>query len=60
MQAGVDVRGFMYWALLDNFEWDKGYWPKFGLVEVDRRTMKRTARPSARVYAEIIKAGGLD
>ena len=60
MQAGVDVRGFMYWALLDNFEWDKGFWPKFGLIEVDRKTMKRTIRPSALEYAKIIKAGGLD
>lgn len=60
MRAGVNVQGFMYWALLDNFEWDKGYWPKFGLVAVDRKTMHRTVRPSAKVYADIIKAGGLD
>lgn len=60
MRAGVNVQGFMYWALLDNFEWDKGYWPKFGLVAVDRKTMRRTVRPSAKVYADIIKAGGLD
>lgn len=60
MKEGVDVEGFLYWALLDNFEWDKGYWPKFGLVEVDRKTMKRTIRPSAKIYADIIKAGGLD
>lgn len=60
MTEGVDVRGFVYWSLLDNFEWDKGYWPKFGLVEVDRTTMKRTVRPSAREYAKIIQAGGLD
>lgn len=60
MRAGVDVRGFMYWALLDNFEWDKGYWPKFGLVSVDRKTMRRTVRASAKVYADIIKSGGLD
>jgi beta-glucosidase len=60
MQAGVNVQGFMYWSLLDNFEWDKGFWPKFGLVSVDRKTMKRTVRPSAKVYGEIIRRGGLD
>ncbi|MBP9826965.1 glycoside hydrolase family 1 protein [Candidatus Saccharibacteria bacterium] len=60
MTEGADVRGFFYWALLDNFEWDKGYWPNFGLVKVNRTTMKRTLRPSAKVYAQIIKDGGLD
>jgi len=57
---GANVQGFMYWALLDNFEWDKGFWPEFGLVSVDRKTMRRTIRPSAFVYADIIKRGGLD
>ncbi|MGB3072678.1 MAG: glycoside hydrolase family 1 protein [Candidatus Moraniibacteriota bacterium] len=51
---GVDVRGYFYWSLLDNFEWDKGYWLKFGLVAVDRKTQQRTVRPSARVYADLI------
>lgn len=51
---GVDVRGYFYWSLLDNFEWDKGYWLKFGLVAVDRKTQQRTIRPSARVYADLI------
>ncbi|MFA6307001.1 MAG: glycoside hydrolase family 1 protein [Patescibacteria group bacterium] len=52
---GVDVRGYFYWSLLDNFEWAEGYWPKFGLYAVDRKTFKRTARQSAKVYAEICK-----
>lgn len=52
---GVDVRGYFYWSLLDNFEWDKGYWPRFGLVEVDYKTLKRTIRPSATEYAEICR-----
>lgn len=59
-EAGVQVQGFMYWSLLDNFEWDKGFWPQFGLVSVDRKTMKRTIRPSAYEYAKIIQDGGLD
>ncbi len=55
IQAGVDVRGYFYWSLLDNFEWAEGYWPKFGLYAVDRKTFRRTPRPSAKVYAEICK-----
>ena len=55
IKEGVDVRGYFYWSLLDNFEWDKGFWPRFGLVEVDFKTLKRTVRPSARIYAEICK-----
>ena len=40
---------------LDNFEWSDGYWPRFGLVEVDYKTLERKVRPSARMYAEICK-----
>jgi beta-glucosidase len=53
--AGVDVRGYLYWSLLDNFEWDKGFWPRFGLIEVDYKTKARTIRPSAYTYRDIIK-----
>lgn len=52
---GIDVRGYFYWSLLDNLEWDKGFWPKFGLVSVDRNTMQRNVRNSANKYAEIIR-----
>src|SRR5262249_52524606 len=45
---GVDVRGYTYWSLLDNFEWAFGYGPRFGLVSVDRETFERTPQPSAR------------
>lgn len=55
IQEGVDVRGYFYWSLLDNFEWAEGFWPKFGLYEVDRNTMERKMRPSARVYADICR-----
>lgn len=55
IEEGADVRGYFYWSLLDNFEWDKGWWPKFGLYAVDRKTFKRIARPSAKVYANICK-----
>lgn len=55
IQDGVDVRGYFYWSLLDNFEWDKGFWTRFGLVEVDYKTMERKIRPSAFKYAEICR-----
>lgn len=55
INEGVDVRGYLYWSLLDNFEWDKGFWPRFGLVEVDYRTMERKIRPSALEYAKICR-----
>jgi len=60
ISEGVDVRGYFYWSLLDNFEWDKGYWLRFGLVEVDRATQKRTIRQSARAYAEVAGTNTLD
>jgi beta-glucosidase len=44
---GIDVRGYIHWTLLDNFEWIFGYGPKFGLVAVDRSTQRRTPKPSA-------------
>ncbi|MDP2918439.1 MAG: glycoside hydrolase family 1 protein [bacterium] len=50
----VDVRGYFYWSLLDNFEWAHGFAPCFGLVEVDYATQKRIIRPSARIYADKI------
>lgn len=53
LSEGVDLRGYMYWSLLDNFEWQDGWWPKFGLVEVDRdNNLKRKPRPSAKWFAE--------
>lgn len=52
---GADVRGYLHWSLLDNFEWAYGWIPKFGLYSVNRETFKRDPRPSAEIYAEICK-----
>ena len=57
---GVSVRGYFYWSLLDNFEWDKGFWPRFGLVGIDYKTLKRTIRPSAYKYQRICKENTLE
>jgi beta-glucosidase len=57
---GINVQGYFHWSLLDNFEWDKGFWPRFGLIEVDYRTMERRVRPSAFEYAKICKTNILN
>ncbi|HEX7484074.1 MAG TPA: glycoside hydrolase family 1 protein [Candidatus Saccharimonadales bacterium] len=55
MANGVQLEGYLHWSLLDNFEWNKGKWPRFGLVAVDYKTGKRTLRPSAVWFGKIIK-----
>lgn len=50
---GVDVRGYLHWSLLDNFEWDKGYRPRFGLFRVDRQTLARTPAGGADVFTAL-------
>jgi beta-glucosidase len=52
-RAGVDLRGYFVWSLLDNFEWARGYAKRFGLVYVDRDTQRRVPKASARWYAEL-------
>lgn len=60
IQGGADVRGYLHWSLLDNFEWDKGYWLRFGLIAIDRPALGRTIRPSAQKYAEIARKNALN
>ena len=55
IRNGAVVIGYLHWSLLDNFEWDKGRWPRFGLAEVDYKTQKRTLRPSAVWFGGAIK-----
>lgn len=55
MAEGVKLEGYLHWSLLDNFEWDKGRWPRFGLAHVDYATGERTLRPSALWFGRVIK-----
>ncbi|MBX4191606.1 MAG: glycoside hydrolase family 1 protein [Candidatus Doudnabacteria bacterium] len=55
IDEGIPVKGYIHWSLIDNFEWTSGYWPQFGLISVDRTTLKRTIRPSALIYKQIIE-----
>lgn len=59
MADGVDVRGYFYWSLLDNYEWLLGYEPKFGLVGVDRPTQRRSIKPSAVMLGDIARTNEL-
>lgn len=56
---GVDVRGYIHWSLLDNFEWAEGFGPRFGLIAVDYHNLSRTIRPSAEIYKKIIQQNGI-
>ncbi len=56
MDLGVPVLGYIHWSLLDNFEWVFGYAHQLGLHEVDRETFERRAKPSAGVYASLVRA----
>jgi beta-glucosidase len=53
MAEGADVRGYFYWSLTDTHEWQDGFDPKFGLIEIDFATQKRTIRPSADIFKEL-------
>lgn len=56
---GIQVEGYIYWSLLDNFEWALGYGPRFGLHSVDRSTCERTPKPSAAWFAQVVANNAL-
>lgn len=56
VEAGVDVRGYFVWSLMDNFEWAEGYARRFGLVHVDFETLARTPKASYAWYQELLRA----
>jgi beta-glucosidase len=60
MQEGARVLGYLYWSLLDNYEWEKGFIPRFGLVEVDYNSYARRPRESARKFAAVCTTGRLE
>ena len=59
LEDGVDVRGYIHWTLLDNFEWNAGFSKTFGLVAVDRETFVRSVKPSARWLGQVAQRNGL-
>ena len=60
MEKKIDVKGYLYWSLMDNFEWDKGFSPRFGLIDIDYNTYKRSVRESAKKFAQVCKTGVLE
>lgn len=55
ISEGIDLRGYMAWSALDNYEWASGFAPTFGLIAWDRETFERTPKPSARWYGEVAR-----
>ncbi|MCM8801337.1 MAG: glycoside hydrolase family 1 protein [Candidatus Omnitrophica bacterium] len=59
IQEGAEILGYLYWSLLDNYEWDKGFLPRFGLIAVDYLNYRRTIRESAKRFALVCQSGSL-
>jgi beta-glucosidase len=60
LERGVDLRGYMVWSFLDNFEWAEGYSKRFGIVFVEYGTQRRVPKSSARWYSDVIRRNGLE
>jgi beta-glucosidase len=59
LKDGIDLRGYIHWSLMDNFEWIMGYRPKFGLVSVNRETQERVIKPSGRYLGSIARRNAM-
>ena len=59
IKQGVDLRGWFFWTLLDNFEWAEGYTKRFGLIYVDFKTQKRTPKDSYRFVQKLLGENAL-
>jgi beta-glucosidase len=59
IQEGIPVRGYFYWTLVDNFEWNEGWGARFGLIELDPETQARIPRRSASMFGEICRANAI-
>jgi beta-glucosidase len=59
IQDGIPVKGYFYWSLVDNFEWNNGWHVRFGLIDLDPRTQRRTPRRSASMFGEICRANAI-
>lgn len=59
IQDGVQLKGYFYWSLLDNYEWAFGFEKRFGLIEINYDTLERKVRPSAIVYSELCRTNAL-
>ena len=59
IQEGANVHGYIAWSIFDNFEWERGYGPRFGLVRVDYETLERIPKQSAYWFSEVIKQNSL-
>jgi beta-glucosidase len=57
-EAGVPLMGYMYWSIMDNFEWARGYSKRFGLIYVDYRTQQRTIKDSGYWFRDVIASDG--
>ena len=60
IEKKVPVIGYMYWSLLDNFEWDSGFGPRFGIIHVDYKTQKREVKDSARFLAQLARSNSIE
>jgi beta-glucosidase len=60
LEDGIDIRGYLYWSAMDNFEWTEGYSPKFGLIAVNRENQERIVKGSARYLGDVARANAID